>query len=76
MFFDIKMDSDFTRKSRLVAGGHKTAQSITHSSVVTRESVILALIIAGLNNIDICARDIVNAYLNSPCWESFWTKVG
>ena len=56
MVFDIKMDSDFTRKSRLVAGGHKTALqlSITISSAVTRDIFRLGFIIAGLNNLDIC----------------------
>ena len=37
--FDIKMDGKFTRKSRLVAGGHNMTPpySITFSSVVTRK---------------------------------------
>jgi hypothetical protein len=41
MIFDIKMDSNFTRKARLVAGGHTTEApaSITYSSVVSREKV-------------------------------------
>jgi hypothetical protein len=39
MIFDIKMD--FTRKRRLVAGGHLTEppSCLTYSSVVSRESV-------------------------------------
>ena len=39
MIFDIKMDGKFTRKSRLVAGGHNMTPpySITFSSVVTRK---------------------------------------
>jgi len=41
MIFDIKMDGDFTRKARLVAGSHttETPTSLTYSSVVSRESV-------------------------------------
>ena len=27
-------------------------------------------------DIDIYAWDIGNAYLNAPCWEKLWTKVG
>ena len=63
MIFDIKMDRDFTLKSRLVAGGHKTAPptSTTYSSFVTRESVRLEFLISGMNDIDICAYYIVNA---------------
>jgi hypothetical protein len=51
--FDVKMD--FTRKTRLVAGGHMTdpPSSITYSSVVSRDSVWLALMVAALNDLDI-----------------------
>jgi len=50
MIFDIKMDGAFTRKARLVADGHKTRPptSITYSSVVSRDSVRIALTIASL----------------------------
>jgi hypothetical protein len=46
MVFDIKMD--FSRKARFVAGGHTTEAptSMTYSSVVSRESVRLAFLIA------------------------------
>ena len=39
ILFILKMDSKFTRKARLLAGGHNTSTplSITYSSVVTRE---------------------------------------
>jgi len=41
MIFDIKMDGDFMRKARLVAGGHmtKTPASSTYLSVASRESI-------------------------------------
>jgi len=44
MIFDIKME-DFRCKARLVAGGHRTEASatITYASVVSRETVRLAL---------------------------------
>ena len=49
MIFDMKMT--LTRKARLVAGGHTTVapSSITCSSVVSRDSVRIAFIIAGIN---------------------------
>ena len=28
----------------------------------------------GLNNIDVCACDFGNAYLNAPCREKLWTE--
>jgi hypothetical protein len=44
--FDVKMD--FTRKARFVAGGHMTdpPSTITYSSVVSRESVRIAFLLA------------------------------
>jgi hypothetical protein len=67
MIFDIKMD--LTRKARFVAGGHLTEPpaSITYSSVVSRDSVRLAFLISALNNLNIMACDVGNAYLNAPC---------
>ena len=72
MIFDVKMD--FTRKARFVAGGHMTdtPSTVTYSSVVSRDSVRLAFLIAALNNIDILACDIGNAYLHAPCKEKIW----
>ena len=66
IIFDVKMD--FTRKARFVAGGHmtETPPSITYSSVVSRESVKIAFLIAALNDLDIMSCDIGNAYLNAP----------
>ena len=67
MIFDVKMD--LTRKARFVAGGHmtETPTSITYSSVVSRDSVQIAFLIAALNDIEIMACDVGNAYLNTPC---------
>ena len=78
MIVDMKMDGKFTHKDRPVAGIHKTASplSITYYSVVTRDNVRLEFLIAGMSNLDICACNIVNAYLNAPCREKMWTKAG
>jgi len=78
MIFDIKMDGSFTRKARLVADEHKTKPptSMTYSSVVSRDSVRIALTIASLNSLEISACDIGNAYLNAPCREKLWTIAG
>ena len=66
LIFDVKMD--LTRKARYVAGGHLTdpPASLTYASVVSRESVRIAFLIAALNDLDILAGDIQNAYLNFP----------
>jgi Reverse transcriptase (RNA-dependent DNA polymerase) len=76
MIFDVKMD--LTRKARFVAGGHLTEppSSITYSSVVSRDSVRLAFLLAALNGLDIMTCDIGNAYLNAPCREKVWFVAG
>jgi hypothetical protein len=76
IIFDAKMD--FTRKARFVAGGHMTqpASSITYSSVVSRDSVRIAFLLATLNGLKILACDIGNAYLNAPCREKIWFQAG
>jgi hypothetical protein len=76
MIFDIKCD--FTRKARFVAGGHltDTPAQLTYSSVVSRESVRIAFLITALNEIDILAADIGNAYLQTPCREKIHTTAG
>ena len=53
MIFDVKMD--LTRKARFVAGGHltKPPSSITYSSVVSRDSVRIAFVLAALNDLDL-----------------------
>ena len=76
--FDINMYRKFIRKERLVADGHTTApsSSIAYSSVVYRESVMIAFLLAYLNELDIFAYDIGNAYFNAKCREKIWTGAG
>ena len=72
LIFDIEMD--FTRKARFVAGGHVTdpPASMTYSSVVSREMARIALLLAASNDLEVCAADIGNAYLNVPWKEKVW----
>ena len=67
MIFDIKLGENFSRKARLVGGGHTTTapSSITFSSVVSRDSVRIALTISALNEFDILACDIQNTYITA-----------
>lgn len=76
--FDIKMGENFRRKARMVAGGHmtETPSTLTYSSVVSRDSVRIALMIAALNDLKVLACDIQNAYLTAPCREKVWTIAG
>ncbi len=76
IIFDVKMD--FTRKARFVACGHKTdpPAMLTYSSVVSRESVHIAFLIAALNDLDILATDIGNAYINANVREKVYFIAG
>ncbi len=78
MIFDVKMGENFRRKARFVADGHKTKTpaAMTYSSVVSRDSVRIALTIAALNDLDILACDIQNAYLTADCRERVWIIAG
>jgi hypothetical protein len=69
---------DFIRKARFVARGHRTdiPGSITYSSVVSHDSVRLAFLIAGLNDLDVLAGDVTNVYLNASCREKIWFEGG
>ena len=78
MIFDVKIGENFRRKARLVAGGHTTdaPATLTYSSVVSRDSVRIALTIAALNGLEVMACDIQNAYLTADCSEKIWTRAG
>ena len=78
MIFEVKIGENFRRKARLVAGGHTTEApaTLTYSSVVSRDSVQIALTVAALNELEVMACDIQNAYLTADCHEKIWTQAG
>ena len=78
IIFDVKLGEGFRRKARFVGDGHKTEtpSSVTYSSVVSRDSVRIILMLAALNNLDIEGADIENAYLTAPCREKVWLRGG
>jgi hypothetical protein len=78
MIFDIKLDNTFTRKARMVAGGHMTKppSTLTYASVVSRDSVRIALTMAALHDLQVKTADIQNAYLTAPCREKVATVCG
>ena len=78
MILDVKFGENFRCKARLVAGGHMTdtPNTLTYSSVVSRDSVHIALTIAALNELSVMACDIQNAYLTAECREKIWTRAG
>ena len=68
LIFDVKLSEGFRRKARWVADGHKTESpaSVTYSTVVSRDSVRIMLLIAALNDLEVMGADVQNAYLNAP----------
>eukprot|EP00978_Attheya_sp_CCMP212_P031213 scaffold117251_cov65-Attheya_sp.AAC.2 len=78
MVFDIKMDGKFTRKARYVANGNETEPPTaqTYASVVSRDSVMIALLYAALNDLEVLSCDVTNAYLNADCREKIWVQAG
>ena len=77
LIFTVKFD--LTRKARYVAGGHlapELPRIYSYSSVVTRESVRIAFTIAALNDLEIFAADISNAYLYAKATEKVWFEAG
>ena len=77
MIFDIKME-DFSCKARLVAGGKMTEPpaTITYASIVSRETVRIALTLDVLNELPVKVADTQNDYITAPATEKIWTLLG
>jgi hypothetical protein len=62
LVFDVEFDR-FRFKSRMVASGHMVdaPSFLTYASVVSRETVRIALTIAALHDLDVKAADVENA---------------
>ena len=71
MVLDIKLD--LTRESRLVVDGHLTPDPIdsTYAGDISRETVRIALTYSALLGVDICAADIMNAFVQAPNTEKY-----
>ena len=77
LMIDIKLDW-FRCKAQLIAGGHmtETPAVLTYTSVVSRDSVRIALTIAALYELQVKASDVQNEFLMAPCKEQIWTVLG
>ena len=74
MIFDAKPDGSFTRKCRCTVDRLQVElpRSMTCLLVVSRESVHMAFLLAGLNNLEVSACDTLGAHLNAPTGERIW----
>ena len=73
---DVK--TDFTRRARWILNRHKTPDLIgsTYAGVVSSESVHIALTYAALNDLDVFAANIRNAYLQAPSSQKDYIMCG
>jgi hypothetical protein len=55
---------------------NETPPTNTYASVVSRESVCIALTLAALNDLEVMTADIKNAYLTAPVLEKIWCVLG
>ena len=78
LVFDVKLGENFRRKARYCADGHKTEApaALTYSTVVSRDSVRILLMIAALNGLDLQCADIQNAFLTAPAIEKCYMVAG
>ena len=78
LVFDVKLGENFRRKARFCADGHKTdpPTSTTYSTVVSRDSIRIILLVAALNELELLAGDIKNAYLTAPNREKVYLYAG
>jgi hypothetical protein len=65
MIFDVKMTLE--HKARCIASGHQTepTKDITFASVVLKDSIRIAFLVAALNDLEILSADINGTYLNA-----------
>ena len=54
----------------------ETKKCMTYSSVVGRETVRIALTISALNDLQVKAGDVMNAYVTETCSKKIWTFLG
>jgi hypothetical protein len=69
MILDVKMD--LTQKACLVANGHEmeVPTESTYSTIVTRDSVLIAFMLAALNGLDVLSGNVKNVYINAESKE-------
>ena len=77
MIFDVKME-DFRRKARFVVGGNVTdpPYTITYTSLVSKDTVIISLTLEALNDFPVRAAYIQKIYITAPVTEKIWTVLG
>jgi hypothetical protein len=50
--------------------------TIAYASIVSCETVRIALLMAALNDLEVKIGDVLNAYITAPVTEKVWTVLG
>ena len=76
--FDVKQSDNFRRKASFVTDGHlvDTPETLTYSTVVSRESVRILLLADDLNDLKTMVSDMQNYFLSSENIEKHWIRAG
>ena len=76
MIFGVNIDSAITIMARFFVDGHKfdTPTSMTYTSILSKQSVKVVLMLADLNGHNVKCSDVHNSYINSKTKEivQFW----
>ena len=77
MVFNIKL-GNLACKAHYMAGGHQMdpPKDTTYSSIILRDSIRIAFLAAALNDLDVLAANVQNAYLNAPTSKKVYTIAG
>ena len=77
MVLDIKIE-DFRCKARLVTGGHiaEAPSTLTYATVMSRNVVRIAPMIAPLNDLEVKSGAILNAHVQAPVTEKVCNTLG
>ncbi len=54
----------------------KAPATITYASLVSWETLCIALIMAALNDLNVKVGDVLNAYITAPITKNVWTVLG
>jgi hypothetical protein len=54
----------------------KAPATITYASIVSRETICIAFLMAALNDLNVKVGDVLNAYITAPITEKVWTVLG
>ena len=54
----------------------KLPATITYVSVVSHETIHIALLMAALNDLNVKVGDVLNAYITAPITKKVWTVLG